>query len=207
VLAVLEEARRRWERNQRRPTCGVACLAYTLFESLVDGYFVVQDRVQQRIEGIEEAILKGSEGAAADLFRLRKELLRVPRLLAPTSHVLAEVLRREGMIPDALRPYFADVQDHAVHVLAELDTYRDLLGAALDVHVFHAFNRLGTIMQRLTAITVIILVPNFVASVYGMNFTHLFPPSDWRYGFVAVVAFLGCMVAWGFIHSRLLRWL
>jgi len=207
VVAVLEEARRRWERNERRQTCGVACLAYTLFESLVDGYFVVQDRVQKRMDGIEEAIFKGAEGAAADLFRLRKELLRVPRLLAPTRHVLAEVLRRERMIPDALRPYFADVQDHAVHVLAELDTYRDLLGAALDVHVFHAFNRLGTIMQRLTAITVIILVPNFVASVYGMNFTHLFPPSDWRYGFVAVVAFLGCMVAWGFVHSRLLRWL
>ena len=67
----------------------------------------------------------------------------MPRLLAPTSHVLAEVLRRERGIPDGLRPYFADVQDHAVHVLAELDTYRDLLGAALDVHVFYAFNRLG----------------------------------------------------------------
>ena len=207
VLAVLEEARRRWERNERRQTCGVACLAYTLFESLVDGYFVVQDRVEKRIEGIEEAILMGAEGAAADLFRLRKELLRVPRLLAPTSHVLAEVLRRERMIPAGLRPYFADVEDHAVHVLAELDTYRDLLGAALDVHVFHAFNRLGQIMQRLTAITVIILVPNFVASIYGMNFIHLFPASDSRYGFVAVVAFLGCMVVWGFIHSRLLRWI
>lgn len=149
----------------------------------------------------------GAEGAAADLFRLRKELLRIPRLLAPTSHVLAEVLRRDRMIPDGLRPYFADAQDHALHVLAELDTYRDLLGAALDVHVFHAFNRLGMIMQRLTAITVIILVPNFVASIYGMNFIHLFPPSDWQYGFVVVVAFLGCMVAWGFIHSRLLRWI
>ena len=121
----------------------IACLAYTLFESLVDGYFVVQDRVRERIEGIEEAIFTGAEGAAADLFRLRKELLRVPRLLAPTSHVLAEVLRRERTIPDGLRPYFADVQDHAIHVLAELDTYRDLLGAALDVHVFYAFNRLG----------------------------------------------------------------
>jgi magnesium transporter len=207
VLAVLEEARRRWERNQRRQTCGVAWLAYTLFESLVDGYFTVQDQVRERIESIEEAIFEGREGAAADLFRLRKELLRVPRLLAPTSHVLAEVLRRERMIPEALRPYFADVQDHAVHVLAELDTYRDLLAAALDVNIFHAFNRLGVIMQRLTAITVIILVPNFVASIYGMNFTHLFPPSNWEYGFVAVVAFLGCMVAWGFIHSRLLRWI
>ena len=99
-------------------------------------------------------------------------------------------------IPDGLRPYFADVQDHALHVLAELDTYRDLLGAALDVHVFYAFNRLGHIMKRLTAVTVIIMVPNFVASIYGMNFAHLLPPSEWQYGFVVVVAFLACMVAW-----------
>lgn len=130
VLAVLDEARRRWEHHESRQSYGVAALTYTLFESLVDGYFVVQDRVRERIERIEAEIFKGADRAAADLFRLRKELLRVPRLLAPTSHVLAEVLRRERGIPDGLRPYFADVQDHAVHVLAELDTYRDLLGRA-----------------------------------------------------------------------------
>ena len=206
VLAVLAEARRGWERHEGHQAHGIACLAYTLFESLVDGYFVAQDQVRERMEGIEEAIFTGAEGAAADLFRLRKELLRVPRLLAPTSHVLAEVLRRER-VPDGLRPYFADVQDHAVHVLAELDTYRDLLGAALDVHVFSAFNRLGVIMKRLTAITVIIMVPNFVASIYGMNFAHLVPPSESALGFLAVVAFLMVMVAWGFIHSRMLGWL
>lgn len=207
VLAVLEEARKRWMHHEGRQAHAMACLAYTLFESLVDGYFVVQDRVRERMEGIEDAIFLGTEGVAADLFRLRKDLLRVPRLLAPTSHVLAEVLRRERAIPSELRPYFADVQDHAVHVLAELDTYRDLLGAALDVHVFHAFNRLGKIMQRLTAITLIILVPNFVASIYGMNFAHTIPSGGWEYGFVAVVAFLAVMVVWGFIHSRMLGWL
>jgi magnesium transporter len=207
VLGVLEEARRRWERNEMREAHGVACLAHTLFESLVDGYFVVQDRVRERMEGIEDEIFKGIEGAAKDLFRLRKELLRVPPLLAPTSHVLEEVLRRQQMVPDALRPYFADVQDHAIHVLAELDTYRDLLSAALDTQVFYAFNRLGKIMQRLTAITLIILVPNFVASIYGMNFARIIPASDWEYGFVVVVAFLLVMIVWGFVHSRLLRWL
>ena len=206
VLAVLDQARRRWEQHENREAYGVAALAYTLFESLVDGYFVVQDRVRERIERIEEEIFKGADTAAADLFRLTKELLRVPRLLAPTSHVLAEVLRRDRGIPEGLRPYFDDVQDHAVHVLAELDTYRDLLGAALDVQAFYAFNRLGRIMQRLTAVTVIILVPNFVASIFGMNFAHI-PMGHWQLGFVFVVAFLGCMVAWGFIHSRILGWL
>ncbi len=207
VLRVLEETRTRWIRNERRQTHGVSCLAYTLFESLVDGYFVVQDRVAERIAAIEGSIFEGVEGAAADLFRLRKELLRVPPLLAPTSHVLAEVLRRDRMIPDGLKPYFADVQDHAVHVLAELDSQRDLLSAALDTQVFYAFNRLGKIMKRLTAITLIILVPNFVASIYGMNFERIYPPREWDYGFVVVVLFLLVMVAWGFIHSRLLRWL
>ena len=207
VLAVLADARDRWEQHEGRHALGVASLAYTLFESLVDGYFAVEDRVRERIDGIEEAIFEGREGAAKDLFRLRKELLQVPRLLAPTSHVLAEVLRRERGIPDELRPYFGDVQDHALHVLAELDTYRDLLGAALDVHVFYAFNRLGLVMKRLTAVTVIIMVPNFVASMYGMNFVHLMPPSEWPYGFFAVAAFLMIMVAWGFFHSRRLGWL
>jgi magnesium transporter len=207
VLTVLEEGRRRWEQHDERYAYGIAGLAYALLESLVDGYFAVQDRIRLRIDGIEEAVFTGAEGAARDLFRLRKELLQVPRLLSPTSNVLAEVLRRDRAIPADLRPYFADVQDHATHVLAELDTHRDLLSAALDVHVFHAFNRLGLIMQRLTAITVIIMVPNFVASIYGMNFTHLFPAAEWRYGFAAVTAFLGVMVAWGFIHSRRLGWL
>ena len=207
VLTALTVARRRWEHRHRHQVPGIAGLVYTLFESLVDGYFAIQDGVRERIEGIEEAIFTGAEGAAVDLFRLRKELLRVPRLLAPTSHVLAEVLRREGTVPESLRPYFADVQDHANHVLAELDTYRDLLAAALDVHVFSAFNRLGRIMQRLTAITVIIMVPNFVASIYGMNFVHLIPSSESTYGFVVIVAFLMVMVGWGFIHSRMMRWL
>jgi magnesium transporter len=206
VLAVLNDARRKWEQHEHRKEYGVACLAYTLFESLVDGYFAVQDRIRERMEDIEEAIFSGSEGAAADLYRLRKELLRVPRLLAPTSHVLEEVLRRAQSIPEGLRPYFGDVQDHAVHVLAELDTYRDLLGAALDVQVFYSFNRLGLVMKRLTAVTVIIMVPNFVASIFGMNFQYI-PGSTNQLAFMLVVAFLGCMVAWGFIHSRMLGWL
>lgn len=207
VLGMLEKARARWERHDARHALGVACLAYTLFESLVDGYFDVEDRIREQIHAVKGQIFQGAESAAADLFSLREELLRIPRLLAPTSDVLAEVLRRENVVPDTLRPWFADVQDHAAHVMAELDTYRDLLAAALDVHVFYAFNRLGLIMKRLTAVTVIIMVPNFVAGIYGMNFTHLFPPGDSPFGWFLVVAFLMVMVVWGFIHSRILGWL
>ena len=62
VLAVLESARRKWERHENRKEYGVACMAYALFESLVDGYFAVQDRIRERMEDIEDAIFHGSEG-------------------------------------------------------------------------------------------------------------------------------------------------
>jgi hypothetical protein len=39
-----------------------------------------------------------------------------------------------------------------------------------------------------------------------MNLVRI-PLSQSEYGFVLVVAFLACMVAWGFIHSRILGWL
>jgi Mg2+ and Co2+ transporter CorA len=69
------------------------------------------------------------------------------------------------------------------------------------------FNRLGLIMRRLTAITVIITVPNFVAGIYGMNFGHMMPPGEAPWAFFPVAAFLLVMVAWGFIHSRMPGWL
>jgi magnesium transporter len=56
VLSVLTSARRKWEQHENRAAYGVACMAYALFESLVDGYFAVQDRIRERMEDIEEAI-------------------------------------------------------------------------------------------------------------------------------------------------------
>ena len=207
-LAVLDQARRRWQGRDGLPDHALAYLAYILCDSLVDGYFAVQDWFGERVEEIEEAVLKGAPGAGADLFRLRKHLLTIRRQLAPTGDVIAEVIRRErSRIPESLQPYLADVQDHLLHVLGELDGYRDLLAAALDVHSESMFGRLALVVQRLTAITVIIMVPNLVASIYGMNFDRFFPPQDWEYGFVAIVALIAAMVAWGFIHSLLLRWL
>ena len=207
-LAVLDEARRRWARHDSRQDHGVGYLVYTVFDSVVDGYFPLQDWLGERMETIEKAVFMGAEGAVADLFLLRKQLVRIRRLLAPTGDVLTEVIRRgQPRFPESLGPYFADVHDHSLHLLGELDSYGDLLGSALDVHAESMFLRLGVIMKRLTAITVIIMVPNLVASIYGMNFEVLFPPGDWEYGFFVIVGLLACMIIWGFIHSRHLDWL
>jgi magnesium transporter len=204
----VDQAGGRWLRHADRQHHGVAYIAYALCDTVVDGYFPVQDWFSARVESIEEAVLAGRAGVNSDLYRLRKELLRIRRLLAPTGDVIAEVIRRErSRIPESLGPYLADMQDHLLHVLGELDSYRELLTAAQDVHSESMFGRLALVVQRMTAITVIIMVPNLVASIYGMNFETIFPPGNWEFGFIVVVAIMAGMIVWGFIHSRLLGWL
>jgi magnesium transporter len=207
-LPIVEQARRRWLQHRHRQHHGIAYIAYTICDTLVDAYFPVQDWFGDRVDAIEEAVLAGRPGVTTDLFRIRKELLRIRRLLAPTGDVIAEVIRREQpRIPESLGPYLADMQDHLLHVLNELDSYRELLSAAQDVHAESMFARLALVVQRMTAVTVIIMVPNLIASIYGMNFDTIFPPSDWELGFFVVVAVLVVMLVWGFVHSRLLGWL
>lgn len=207
-MSLVKRARVRWLRHARRQHHGVAYIAYALCDTLVDGYFPVQDWFGDRVDAIEEAVLTGKSGTSTDLFMLRKELLRIRRLLAPTGDVIAEVVRRErSRIPDTLEPYFADMQDHLLHVLSELDGYRELLSAAQDVHSESMFARLATVVQRLTAITVILMAPTLIVGIYGMNFEPLIPAGDWEYGFMVVVGLVILMVVWGFVHSRLLGWL
>ncbi len=62
ALAALDQARTRWARLDSRQEHGVGYLAYLLFDSLVDGYFLVQEYVGERVEAIEEAVLKGADG-------------------------------------------------------------------------------------------------------------------------------------------------
>jgi Mg2+ and Co2+ transporter CorA len=91
--------------------------------------------------------------------------------------------------------------------LGGLDNHRDLLSAAQDVHAESMFARLALVVQRLTAITVILMAPTLVAGVYGMNLGGMIPSSDSEYGFAIAMGIIVVMIVWRFVHSRLLGWL
>lgn len=207
-LPIVERARGRWLHHDERQEHGIAYLAYALCDNLVQSYFPLEDWFGERVEDIEEAVIKGMDGATTDLFQLRKELLRTRRLLSPTANVIAEVIRREqSRIPATLEPYLADMQAHLAHVLGELESYLELLAAAQDVHAESMFTRLALVVQRLTAITVILMAPTLIAGIYGMNLGGFWPSADWDYGFLVVCGAMLIMIVWGFVHSRLLGWI
>ena len=152
-------------------------LLYAILDAAVDGYFPLLDRLSDKIEDLEDRILAG--GRIGDTLRsilgLKRELLELRRMLSPQRDVANALLRRDlPLVDDASAPYFQDLYDHLIRVLDQLDLQRDLLASALEANLSVTSNNLNAVMKRLTAFTVILMVPTLIAGIYGMNF-HFMP--------------------------------
>ena len=176
-------------------------LLYAILDAAVDGFFPLLDRLSDKIESLEDKILAG--GKIGDTLRsilgLKRELLELRRSLSPQRDVANALLRRDlPLVDDASAPYFQDLYDHLIRVLDQLDLQRDLLASALEANLSVTSNNLNAVMKRLTAFTVILMVPTLIAGIYGMNF-HFMPELSSPLGYpfalgVMAVAMVGAAV-------------
>jgi magnesium transporter len=203
------EVEKRW-REGRIPSTGM--LLHALLDTTVDGYFPIIDDYGERADVLEGLILQDTNGQAlrtslAELFLLKRDLLRVRKLVAPAREVL-QVLSR-GDVPcygPEERRYFQDVYDHVVRVTDEIDTLRDLVSNVVDANLAAVSNRLNEVMKVLTSIATILLVMTVVTGFFGQNFVTIIP-----YDSVALfwgsVAFMVAAVAGLLLYFRRKGWL
>jgi magnesium transporter len=71
----------------------------------------------------------------------------------------------------------------------ELESLRDILSAALEIHLASTSNQLNMTMKRLTAWGTIFVVITAIAGIYGMNFKFM-PELEWRYGYLLVMSLM-----------------
>jgi len=182
-------------------------LLYALFDSVVDSFFPELDRLSDRIDALEDRVLEtdSDRDALREILRIKRRLLDLRRVLAPMRDVANSLLRRETPLVDAaVVPYFQDLYDHLIRVLDQLDVYRDLLGTVLDARLSVASNSLNSIMKRLTAFTVVLMIPTLIAGIYGMNFTFM-PELEWAAGYplalIAMVVVAGGAIGFFWRHG------
>jgi len=180
---------------------GTDYLAYSLLDAVVDGYFVILEKLGERIDTLEEGLMQAGGRAAMDqVYNLKRELLFLHKAVWPLREVIATLQRRESpLISEATGPYLRDVYDHIIQVIDSIEIYRDILSEMLGTHLTAVSYRLNEIMKVLTVIATIFMPLTFLAGVYGMNFRHL-PELEWRHGYygfwgICLVTAVG-MLAW-----------
>lgn len=187
---------------------GADYLAYSLLDAVVDGYFVVLEKLGERIDLIEEELMSGPRGAATEkLYRLKRELLFLHKAVWPLREVIATLMRRESpLIQESTAPYLRDVYDHVVQVIDSVEIYREMLTELLETYLSSVSNRLNEIMKVLTIIATIFMPLTFLAGVYGMNFRHM-PETEWRFGYPGVLAGMAAIAAIMLVYFKRKKWL
>ncbi|MBO9541029.1 magnesium/cobalt transporter CorA [bacterium] len=192
-MPVLDEVRRRWETAAESKTGGASYLLYILLDTVVDDYFPVVDQMEEQLEVLEEMLFERFEQSVITrIFTLKKDLLLMRKVVAPTRDVCLLLLRREShLIAPGTAVYLQDVYDHLIRVTDSIDTYRDLVSGAVDAYLSVTANRTNDTMKRLTSISAVLMSVTLVAGIYGMNFQHM-PELSWKWGYEFA---LGLMIA------------
>lgn len=163
----------------------VSHLLHSIAESVTLGYYVLLDRIDLKIDEVENAIFAGNPGPhiTGRLFVLKKHVLYLRRVLGPQRDALGALMRREfPMISPEARPYFLEVYEHTLRLFDLLETYRDLISSSLDAYLSIVSNRMNEIMKILTIVSTIMLPLTLISGIFGMNFAGI-PLSEAPGGF------------------------
>lgn len=83
--------------------------------------------------------------------------------------------------------------------------YSDIQTSMMDAFASVISNNLNVVLKRLTSISILLMIPTLIASVFGMNLPNFLEESVWA--FPSVVGFLGLMSVIGLKMFRKKDWI
>jgi magnesium transporter len=121
------------------------------------------------------------------LYQLKRELLALRRAVSPLEVPLEKLAEKQiDVVPEAMRSYFRDVEDHAIRVRDQVGALDELLTSILQASLARTSQADNEDMRKISAWAGIIAVPTAIAGIYGMNFENM-PELRWRYGYFIVL--------------------
>ncbi|GIO13904.1 magnesium and cobalt transport protein CorA [Cohnella xylanilytica] len=183
-------------------------LLYHLVDLVVDNYFLVGDRIEARIESLEEDILMHTKKShLTEIIGLRSEILWLKKVLGPQRDVIGALNKKELRLFDVqLQKYFGDIYENAVKIYETFETYRDLMGNLREAYQSSVANRANEIMRVFTALTTIFMPLTFITGVYGMNFDYI-PGMHDKNGSIVLLVVMVCLGFGMFYFFRKKDWL
>jgi magnesium transporter len=176
--SALADVRGTLERDPELLAKGPMAVLHAIVDRVVDDYEPVIDGLDNDIREIEVDVFDAERAHRVDpsrrIYKLKREVLDFHRHTKPFVEALGRL--QAGHLPHChidLNPYFRDVHDHLLLVVAEIENFRLLLADALDANLAQVSVRQNDDMRKISAWVAIGGFPTVVGAIYGMNFEHM----------------------------------
>jgi magnesium transporter len=207
----IAEVERRWHLHDGELGADVGILLYTLLDTIVDGYFPISDRLEEWISELQNGLFDGrtdQNQTLKDIFELKNDVHHARRAIVPMRDILQPLLRGDLKLFDRDDlPFYRDVYDHTIRVIDQLDSARDFINSALEIHLSLVANRQNEVAKQLTIIATIFLPLTYLTGFFGQNFGYMVnnivsPQTFWFLGVGSQIVGLGALL----VYFKKKRW-
>jgi magnesium transporter len=206
LFDTVEERLRRNKGKIRK--AGGDYLVHALIDNIVDNYFILLEDMEDRIEKLEDDLVKQTSPAKLQSIHvLKRELIFLRKSLWPLRETISSLQRSDSLLieePNAI--YFKDIFDHIIAIIDNVDTFRDMLSGMLDIYLSSISIKLNEVMKVLTIIATIFMPLTFLAGIYGMNFEYM-PELAWPWGYFAIWGVMLTIALGMLIMFRKRKWI
>lgn len=193
--------------NSKLRQSGADYLCYAMIDMIVDHYFVVMEKLSEKIELLEEEIIRyGDTKSLARTNSLRKELIVLKRNVGPVRDLVNGFIRTDSdLLEEKTIKYFKDISDHIMQASDMVESYRDMMMNMQDLYLNKANIKLNEVMKVMAIVTCLLAPATVIGGIFGMNFDRI-PYLHNRNGFLVAVAFMFLIPVWMIYIFRKRGW-
>lgn len=172
--AIGRATRENWESNSPKGVSGPWPVLANFLDEFADSY-------RPAIESIEDSVLLMEENLAKApldkrqltvLFRTRRQLILLQRVIDPISDLIAHWNTRDGAY-DGETPDFRGAYEELLRLDRRVDGLWKVVTSVFEMSNLLEQQRQGLASRKLTAWAGIVAAPTALAGIFGMNFTGL----------------------------------
>ncbi len=184
--------------NSKLRLRGADYLCYSMLDLIVDNYFFVMEKLGERIELLEEEVIRNSNTRSlAKINQLRKELIVLKRNIAPVRDLIGGIIRSESdLLDERTSKYFKDVHDHITQAYELNENYRDIMISMQDLYINNVNLRMNEVMKVMAIVTCLLAPATVIGGIFGMNFDTNVIFFHKPGGFYIAIAFMLLIPIW-----------
>ncbi len=186
---------------------GTDFLFYSLIDLIVDKFFIVMEKLGERVESLEEDIMRNpSKRSLVKINTLRKEMIVLKRNISPVREIVNGILRGDyDLIQEKTEKYFKDVYDHVIQANDLSENYRDMMMNLQDLYLNTVNLKLNEVMKVMAIVTCLLAPATVIGGIFGMNFEKI-PLLHNQWGFFISVGLMLFIPIWMIIVFRRRGW-
>ncbi|MEY4054090.1 MAG: magnesium/cobalt transporter CorA [Bacteroidota bacterium] len=186
---------------------GADYLCYALLDMIVDHYYNVMEKLGDRIEMLEERIIRSSNTRSlAEINSLRKELIVLKRNVSPVRDLINGFIRSDSdLLEERTTKYFKDILDHITQANELAESYRDMMMNLQDLYLSYVNLKSNEVMKVMAVVTCLLAPATVIGGIFGMNFDRI-PYLHHHYGFFIAVGLMLVIPIWMVVIFRRRGW-